>query len=180
MHSGVDYAARYGMPIYAVSDGIVSYSGRHGGHGKYVRINHGGGTGTGYAHMSRIAVSNGTRVNAGQVIGYVGSTGLSTGPHLHFEAYRNSRTINPRNVQFLSRPQIDGDELVKFKALLAKLKSVEPGAALDSIAPPEGGQAEPQREIDRLARHRQAVTPASDRENANSAASRLVVGGLRN
>ncbi|MDG2003962.1 MAG: M23 family metallopeptidase, partial [Novosphingobium sp.] len=180
MHSGVDYAAKYGTPIYAVSDGTVSFSGRHGGHGKFVRIKHGGGTATGYAHMSRIAVSNGTRVRAGQVIGYVGSTGLSTGPHLHFEAYRNNRTINPRKVRLLSRPQIDGEELVKFKTLLAKLKAVEPGAALESIAPTDTDQTEPKREIDRLARHRDVVAPAPDRANASSVASQQGNRGLRN
>jgi len=160
MHSGVDYAAKYGTPIYAVSDGVVSYAGRHGGHGNYVRIDHGGGMGTGYAHMSRIAASKGTRVRAGQVIGYVGSTGLSTGPHLHFEVYRNNRPVNPQTVQFLSRPQIEGQELVRFKALLAKLKAVEPGAALNDLPPMVEEPAKPQREIDRLAQHRQEVLPA--------------------
>ncbi|MET0369832.1 MAG: peptidoglycan DD-metalloendopeptidase family protein, partial [Sphingobium sp.] len=79
MHAGIDFAARYGSPIYAVTDGVVAFAGRHGGHGNYVRIQHGGGLGTGYAHMSRIAATPGQRVRRGQVIGYVGSTGLSTG-----------------------------------------------------------------------------------------------------
>lgn len=180
MHSGDDYAARYGTPIYAVSDGVVSYAGRHGGHGKYVRIKHGGGTGTGYAHMSRIAVNSGTRVSAGQVIGYVGSTGLSTGPHLHFEVYRKNRAINPRNVRFLSRPQIAGKELARFKAFLAKLKSVEPGAALEDIAPTEEVEAEPTREIDRLAHNRGVIAPAPDRTSARRVAAGPANSGLRN
>lgn len=160
MHSGVDYAARSGTPIYAVSDGVVSYSGRNGGYGKFVRINHPGGLGTGYAHMSRIAVSNGTAVRAGQVIGYVGSTGLSTGAHLHFEVYRGGRKVDPMSVRFLSRPQIDGRELAEFKAHLAKLKDVAPGAALTDMAPQMAEPNTPAREIDRLARRREQVPAA--------------------
>ncbi len=150
MHSGVDYAARYGSAIVAVSDGIVSYAGRHGGHGKYVRIEHGGGLGSGYGHMSSIAVDAGSRVRAGQVIGYVGSTGLSTGPHLHFEVYRGSRKIDPQSVQFISRPTVSGEELAKFKARLKALQSVEAGKALENLAPVRAGKTGPDREIERL------------------------------
>jgi murein DD-endopeptidase MepM/ murein hydrolase activator NlpD len=130
MHAGIDFGAAWGSPIYAVSDGMVSYAGRHGGHGNYVRLEHGGGLGTGYAHMSRIAVSSGTRVHAGQVIGYVGSTGLSTGPHLHYELYQNGRTVNPLSVSFTVNQQVDKEQLATFKERLAKLLSVRPGAAL--------------------------------------------------
>lgn len=151
MHAGLDFGARYGSPIYAVADGTVTYAGRHGGHGKYVRIQHSGGLGTGYAHMSRIAVSSGTHVRAGQVIGYVGSTGLSTGPHLHLEAYRNGHTINPAGLSIMSRPQIAGEEREAFKARLKSLLTVEPGAALGTIAPVTSAHAEAEREIDRLA-----------------------------
>lgn len=151
MHAGIDFGAAYGAPIYAVSDGLVSFAGRHGGHGNYVRLDHGGGIGTGYGHMSRIAVRSGTRVRAGQVIGYVGSTGLSTGPHLHFEAYRDGRTVNPMSVRFVSRPQIDGKERDAFKRRMDALLAVEPGAALENLDQPRAAQAEAQREIDRLA-----------------------------
>lgn len=151
MHAGIDFGARHGSPIYAVADGTVTYAGRHGGHGNYVRLQHGGGLGTGYAHMSRIAVRNGGQVRAGQVIGYVGSTGLSTGPHLHFEAYRNGRTINPAGIAVVQRPQIDGRERDAFKARLNALLAVEPGAALGSLAPEGSGSAQAQREIDKLA-----------------------------
>ncbi|MEO6718282.1 MAG: M23 family metallopeptidase [Novosphingobium sp.] len=95
MHAGIDLAAAYGAPVRAVSDGTVAFAGWHGGHGNFVRLDAGGGDGSGYAHMSRIAVAPGMRVLAGQVIGYVGSTGLSTGPHLHYELYRGGRTVNP-------------------------------------------------------------------------------------
>jgi murein DD-endopeptidase MepM/ murein hydrolase activator NlpD len=153
MHGGVDYAARHGTPIVAVSDGLVDYAGWHGGHGKYVRLEHGGGLGSGYAHMSDIAVSHGTRVRAGQVIGYVGSTGLSTGPHLHFEVYRGGRKINPLSVRFLSQPQVSGEELTRFRARLESLKAVPIGKALENIAPLRTASLlQPAREIDRIAR----------------------------
>ncbi len=134
MHAGVDFGAAWGSPIFAVSDGVVSYAGRHGGHGNYVRLEHGGGLGSGYGHMSRIAVSPGTRVRAGQVIGYVGSSGLSTGPHLHFEVYRNGVTVNPLSVSFTVKAQIDTKQREALKARLLQLKAIAPGAALKSLA----------------------------------------------
>jgi len=133
MHAGVDFGAPWGSPIFAVSSGVVSFAGRHGGHGNYVRLEHGGGLGTGYGHMSRIAVSPGTMVQAGQVIGYVGSTGLSTGPHLHYEVYQNGRTVNPLSVRFTMKAQIDPKQQAEFKAKLARIKEVTPGAALKSL-----------------------------------------------
>ncbi|WP_404479520.1 M23 family metallopeptidase [Novosphingobium sp. BL-52-GroH] len=150
MHAGIDFGAPYGSPIYAVADGMVTFAGRHGGHGNYVRLQHGGGLDTGYGHMSRIAVSPGTRVRAGQVIGYVGSTGLSTGPHLHFEAYRGGHTINPSGIAVVSRPQIDGKERDAFQARLRALLGVSPGAALGSVASREPEATQAGREIDRL------------------------------
>ncbi|RVQ67725.1 M23 family metallopeptidase [Croceicoccus ponticola] len=150
MHAGVDFRARTGQPIYAVSDGSVNYAGRHGGHGNYIRINHGGGLQSAYAHLSRFAVSNGQRVRRGQVIGYAGSTGLSTGPHLHYELYRGGRSIDPLSVQFVVRAQLSDAELRQFRARLMELKKVKPGAALEQLAPAKADAAEPQREIDRL------------------------------
>ncbi|CAN5288069.1 hypothetical protein BH10PSE12_BH10PSE12_10640 [soil metagenome] len=127
MHAGIDFAAPYGAPIYAATDGIVEYAGRHGGHGNYVKLRHGGGIATGYAHMSRIATSVGNRVRRGQVIGYVGSTGLSTGPHLHYELYRNGQTINPASVKFTTTAQLVGRDLASFRARLSQLKSLQAG-----------------------------------------------------
>lgn len=152
MHAGIDFAARHGTPIYAVSDGTVQYAGRHGGHGNYVRLSHGGGLATGYAHMSRIAVARGGHVRRGQVIGYVGSTGLSTGPHLHYEMYRNGRTVNPSSVSFTMRAQLSGADLQAFRARLAALQQVPAGAALESLAPRVVEPEAPLREIDRLER----------------------------
>lgn len=130
MHSGMDFGAPYGAPIYAVTDGVVNFAGYNGGYGRFVRLNHAGGIGTGYGHMSRIAVSAGQNVRRGQVIGYVGSTGLSTGPHLHYELYRGGRPVNPASVRFLSRPTLEGRELAAFRARVAQLTSLTPGAAL--------------------------------------------------
>ena len=154
MHAGVDFGAAYGSPIYAVGDANVTFAGRHGGHGNYVKLDHGGGYATGYGHMSRIAVYPGSRVRAGQIIGYVGSTGLSTGPHLHYELYQNGHAVNPMSVRFTVNNAVDQKELAAFKAKLAAIKGVKPGAALTGLAPRQatvgtlpGG---PVREIARL------------------------------
>ncbi len=133
-----------------MTDGVVQFAGRHGGHGNYVRLSHGGGLGTGYGHMSRIAVNAGQSVRRGQVIGYVGSTGLSIGPHLHYEMYRNGVTVNPSSVGFVTRAQLSGSELASFRAHLAELKKIQPGAALSTLAPDAAEEPEPEREIDRL------------------------------
>lgn len=150
MHSGLDFRARSGTPIYAVTDGTVNYAGRNGGYGNFVRIRHTGNLATGYAHMSRIAVRNGQEVKRGQVIGYVGSTGLSTGPHLHYEMYRGGQKIDPSSVRFVTRAQLSGRELTNFREQLVRLQLVEAGAALASLAPDPAASEEPVREIDRI------------------------------
>ncbi|MBS0483225.1 MAG: M23 family metallopeptidase [Proteobacteria bacterium] len=151
LHAGVDFGAAYGSPIYAVGDATVNFAGWHGGHGNYVRLDHGNGYATGYGHMSRIAVTPGTRVRAGQVIGYVGSTGLSTGPHLHYELYRGGTPVNPLSVQFTVSNQVDAAELAQFRARLAAIRQITPGAALTSLAPRQASAATASvREIDRL------------------------------
>ena len=105
-HLGTDYAADSGTPIYATADGVVERAGRWGGYGNIVTVRHaspqggGGFIETRYAHMIRIArdIKPGTRVTQGQIIGYVGMTGLATGPHVHYEFLRNDRQVNPRGV----------------------------------------------------------------------------------
>lgn len=128
MHKGVDFGAPYGAPIRAAMDGVVALAGRSSGYGNFVKLAHSGGLATGYGHMSRIAVRPGTRVAQGQVIGYVGSTGMSTGPHLHYEVWRNGVSINPRNMSFTQVAQLSGAALRSFKAKLAALLAVKPGA----------------------------------------------------
>lgn len=94
-HSGVDLAAPMGTPIAATSDGVVTQASWAGGYGLLVGISDGAGTQTRFGHMSRLNVREGQTVRKGDLIGYVGSTGLSTGPHVHYEVRRNGRAINP-------------------------------------------------------------------------------------
>lgn len=125
MHRGVDFAAPKGTPILAAGDGVVDYAGWRGAYGKYIRIRHNGEYKTAYAHLSRFAsnVKSGRRVKQGEVIGYVGSTGRSTGPHLHFEIIENGSRINPMQVaDFGSINGLTGPELSKFKAQVAKIE----------------------------------------------------------
>jgi murein DD-endopeptidase MepM/ murein hydrolase activator NlpD len=122
LHAGIDIAAAWGSPIYAVTDGVVSYAGWHGGHGNYVRLAHGGGIDTGYGHMSRFAVAVGTHVARGQVIGYVGATGLATGPHLHYELFRGGQPVDPLSIRFVPHhAQVDPHEVAAFKAKMQQL-----------------------------------------------------------
>lgn len=97
MHTGVDIAAPAGTPIHAVADGVISIAWLCGGYGNYVRIRHGDDAATGYAHASGFArgIYSGAHVKAGQIIAYVGSTGLSTGPHLHYEVFVKGRPVKP-------------------------------------------------------------------------------------
>jgi murein DD-endopeptidase MepM/ murein hydrolase activator NlpD len=123
-HQGVDFGAPYGSPIRAVTDGVVASAGRHGGNGNMVKLNHAGNLATSYSHLSRIAVSPGNRVLQGEVIGYIGSTGLSTGPHLHFETYKFGQIVNPKSVSFTGAALLSGQELANFKARLSGLLTV--------------------------------------------------------
>ncbi len=118
MHRGIDFGARWGMPITASADGQVSSAGWSGGYGYQVRIAHGGGIATSYSHMSRMVVDPGTIVRQGQLIGYVGSTGLSTGPHLHYETTRKGLAVDPRSVRFATSAIADPGELQRFRARL--------------------------------------------------------------
>jgi murein DD-endopeptidase MepM/ murein hydrolase activator NlpD len=124
MHKGIDYGAPMGSPIIAATDGTVNFAGWHGGHGNYVQIRQSANFGTGYAHMSRIVAKVGQHVHAGQIIGYVGSTGLSTGPHLHFEVFVNNVAVNPAGVKFLQAATLSGAELGRFKAELSRLMAL--------------------------------------------------------
>lgn len=131
MHKGLDFRAGHGTPILAATDGRVTRAGWAGGYGRQVRLSHSGGLSTSYSHMSRITVKPGTRVRQGQVIGYVGSTGLSTGPHLHYELYRNGAAINPQSVKFTTRAQLSGSELASFRAKLRRLLNAPVGGKAD-------------------------------------------------
>jgi murein DD-endopeptidase MepM/ murein hydrolase activator NlpD len=97
-HNGVDFGAPTGTPVHAVGDGQVTWSGPNGGHGRFVKLNHAGPYETSYSHLSRVSVRKGQRVRQGDIIGYVGSTGLATGPHLHFQFWVNGKYVNPLTV----------------------------------------------------------------------------------
>ena len=116
MHKGVDFGAPAGTPILAAGDGTIEFIGTNSGYGKYIRIRHNSTYKTAYAHMSRFAsdLSVGSRVRQGQVIGYVGSTGLATGPHLHYEVLVNNEQINPLDIKLPSGEVLAGAELDRF------------------------------------------------------------------
>lgn len=117
MHRGMDFAAPRGTPIYAAGDGIVEYAAPFSGYGNYVRVRHNGTYKTAYGHISRFApgIRNGSKVRQGQVIAYVGATGMATGPHLHYEILRYNSQINPAGVKFAGGDRLTGRELAKFQ-----------------------------------------------------------------
>ncbi len=117
-HSGTDFAAPPGTPIYAAGDGMVESAGWNGGYGKYVRIRHNSEYSTAYAHMRAIkrGIGKGKRVKQGQIIGFVGTTGRSTGPHLHYEIIRRNVKVNPMRVKMPSGQKLQGQELATFTA----------------------------------------------------------------
>ena len=117
MHKGVDFAAPKGTPVYAGGNGIIEMVGVNGGYGKYIRIRHNNEYKTAYAHLSsyKKGLSKGVRVNQGDVIGYVGSTGKSTGPHLHYEIIYQNKQINPLKLKLPSGKILKGDELARFE-----------------------------------------------------------------
>ena len=116
-HTGVDFAAPRGTPIYAAGDGTIDFIGRKGPNGNLIRIRHNGTYKTAYAHMKGFAkgLRKGARVKQGQIIGYVGTTGRSTGPHLHYEIQRNGRPANPLTVKMPSGRKLKGNELARFQ-----------------------------------------------------------------
>jgi murein DD-endopeptidase MepM/ murein hydrolase activator NlpD len=117
MHTGVDWAAPNGTPIYASGNGTVEKVGWESGYGKYVRLRHTNGYETAYGHMSGFArgIKAGVRVRQGQVIGYVGSTGLSTGPHVHYEIIVNGRFVDPMRIKLPRGRVLDGSVLANFE-----------------------------------------------------------------
>jgi murein DD-endopeptidase MepM/ murein hydrolase activator NlpD len=122
MHQGVDFAAPTGTPVFAAGEGRIAFAGTRGGYGTTVVINHTGGISTLYAHLSAIqrGLRPGSLVRQGQVIGRVGSTGMSTGPHLHFEVRRNQNPVNPAVAQMMPPPRLAGAELAAFQRTRAR------------------------------------------------------------
>ena len=133
MHRGIDFAVPTGTPILAAGSGSVEAAGWNGGYGKYVRLRHNSTYKTAYAHMSRIApgIRNGKKVAQGEVIGYVGSTGRSTGPYLHYEIMVNNRQVNPMTVQLPAGKGVPKDQMQAFSN---RVKAIEKQMK-DSLTP---------------------------------------------
>jgi murein DD-endopeptidase MepM/ murein hydrolase activator NlpD len=124
MHAGVDIPGRIGTPIYATADGMVGRAERSGGYGNLIEVNHGKGIETRYGHLSRILVAANTRVRRGQLIGLMGSTGRSTGSHLHYEVRIDGRAVNP--APFLTT----GDMMIAMQDRALKAQQVAVGGPI--------------------------------------------------
>ncbi|MFC7377676.1 peptidoglycan DD-metalloendopeptidase family protein [Brevundimonas sp. GCM10030266] len=126
MHQGIDFAAGMGTPVIAPADGVVVEARRWGGYGNWLRIRHPNGLESGYGHLSRYAsgIRAGQRVSQGQVVAYVGSTGASTGPHLHYEIWRNGQRINPAGVRTEEGTVLAGADLAAFRAEKARIDRI--------------------------------------------------------
>ncbi len=124
IHWGVDYAAPAGTLVYAGGDGVIQVAKYNGGYGNYIKIRHNSEYSTAYGHMKAFAkgIRPGVRVKQGQVIGYVGSTGRSTGPHLHYEVIRNGRRVNPTTIKAAAGENLKGSSLKEFKTVVAGIK----------------------------------------------------------
>ena len=125
MHKGVDYGAPRGTAIWAVGDGVVTQAGRNSGYGNVVYLRHANGLETRYAHMQNFGkgIRTGVRVSQKQIIGYVGSTGLATGPHLHFEVLKGGRHENPTRMSAPPAPPIPPGELERFQAQISQVRT---------------------------------------------------------
>lgn len=113
-HLGVDFGAPEGTPVRAVGDGVVVSAGKEGGHGNFVKIKHAGSYASSYSHLSKINVKQGARVHQGDLVGAVGSTGLATGPHLHFQFWINDKIVNPLKLEMPTQEVLPADELAAF------------------------------------------------------------------
>ena len=150
LHKGTDFAAPRGTPIYAAGNGVVERASRYGGYGHYVRIRHAKGFKTAYAHMSRYGrgVKSGRSVRQGQIIGYVGSTGASTGPHLHYEVYKNGRAVDAMRLklptgrklamdpEILAVFEVERDRIDAIRAVQAVPTEPSDPIVTASVAPP--------------------------------------------
>jgi murein DD-endopeptidase MepM/ murein hydrolase activator NlpD len=144
MHQGIDFGAGAGTPVFSAGDGVVVEARRWGGYGNWVRIRHSGGFETGYAHLSRFAkgLRAGQRINQGQVIAYVGSTGASTGPHLHYEIWQKGKRVNPVGAKVPQGTVLAGSELAAFRAKKSRIDALVRDQA-NGAAPAQLAAADP-------------------------------------
>jgi murein DD-endopeptidase MepM/ murein hydrolase activator NlpD len=152
MHTGVDWATSYGTPIFASGNGIVETAGWEGGYGKYIRIKHNNGYETAYGHMSAFAkgIEPGKRVRQGQVIGFVGSTGQSTGAHVHYEILVNGRFVDPMRVRLPRGRSLEGSQIASFEKERTRIDALmtsrnAPRVSENLIAQPAGTIGQPGR-----------------------------------
>jgi murein DD-endopeptidase MepM/ murein hydrolase activator NlpD len=142
MHTGVDWATAYGTPIFASGNGVIEKAGLEGGYGKYIRIKHNNGYETAYGHMSAFAkgMEIGKRVRQGQVIGFVGSTGMSTGPHVHYEILVNGRFVDPMRIKLPRGRSLEGPMMTGFEKERDRLDTMMSGhGAAAHISDASGG-----------------------------------------
>lgn len=137
MHRGIDFAAPSGTPIYAAGDGVIDFLGTNSGYGRYIRLRHNNRLSTAYAHMSRYGsgLSRGDRVQQGDIIGYVGTSGLSTGPHLHYEVMINGAQVNPLDVDLPTGRNLEGAELADFQNQVREMERSLQAALLQGDMP---------------------------------------------
>jgi murein DD-endopeptidase MepM/ murein hydrolase activator NlpD len=135
-HQGIDFGAGTGTPIVAAGDGVVLEARRWGGYGNWLRIRHSAGWDTGYGHISRYAagIRPGMHVHQGQVVAYVGSTGLATGPHLHYEVWKNGQRVNPIGAKIPQGTVLAGAELDRFRAQKAHVDGLLDGSRHQALA----------------------------------------------
>jgi murein DD-endopeptidase MepM/ murein hydrolase activator NlpD len=123
MHNGIDFAAPTGTPILSAGNGVVTVIGRKGGYGKYIKIKHDNTYSTAYAHLNKFAkdLKKGSKVKQGQIIGYVGMTGITSGPHLHFEVIKFDQHIDPKTIKAAPETKLTGNNLYNFKIMKKKI-----------------------------------------------------------
>jgi murein DD-endopeptidase MepM/ murein hydrolase activator NlpD len=146
MHKGTDFAAPRGTPIYAGGSGKIERADRHGSYGNYIRIRHSDTWSTAYAHLNKFAkgIKPGVRVRQGQVIGYVGTTGRSTGPHLHYEVLKSGKQVNPMKMKQPSANQLAGAELAAFKREKARIDAERARLAKERLIASRAAAAAPE------------------------------------
>jgi len=146
LHTGVDWGAEMGTPIYASGNGTIEKIGWEGGYGKYIRIRHANGYSTGYGHMSAFArtMEEGKKVRQGQVIGFVGSTGLSTGAHLHYEIMINGRFVDPMKIRLPRGRVLEGTVLTEFEQQRDRLDGMMSRPAAPARPAPKVAQTQTQ------------------------------------
>ncbi len=145
MHQGIDFAVPIGTPVIAAADGVVVEARRWGGYGNWVRIRHANGYESGYAHLSRYArgLRPGMRVSQGDVIAYAGSTGASTGPHLHYEIWRNGQRVNPSGVTLPQGDVLTGSALTAFRSEKSRIDAMIAAGSVRQRAAPQIAAAAP-------------------------------------